>query len=663
MTLNQHRGANDGDCAADDNDDDDSPSNRSTAPTVGDVLLARFDRRQALKGLSAVAAVAVLGPVVRVVAPAHASADAPSPSTLTFAELHHGETETHAVAEGYDAQLLIRWGDPVEAGSPAFDPTAQTAAAQAGQWGYNNDYVGFMPLPAGSQAADHGLLCVNFEYTDPHLMFPGMSDGELDAITRERADIEMAAHGHGVIEIRRDNTSNTWAVAGDSPFARRITALATECRVSGPAAGNPRLQTSADPSGMRVIGTLNNCAGGKTPWGTVLIAEENFDTYFGGDPAKTPDPDAYARYGIEGSPRYAWYRFHDRFDIEKEPNEPNRFGWMVEVDPYDPASTPVKRTALGHFKHEGATTIVSKDGTLAVYMGDDERFEYIYRFVTGRPFDANDPAADRDLLDNGVLSVARFDADGTLTWLPLIWGEDPLTAENGFDSPADVLIDTRRAADLLGATPMDRPEDVEPNPVTGIVYAVLTNNTKRAAEQADPANPRGPNPHGHIIEMIPPGTRGADRDHTAAVYRWEIFILAGNPAAPDDGARYHPQTSADGWFASPDNVAFDRQGRIWIATDGAPKVGIADGAWAADTEGPGRALPRHFYRTPLGAELCGPEFNTDDSAYFAAVQHPGDTKGSTFDRPSTRWPDFTDGVPPRPSVQVIVKKGGGAVGV
>jgi hypothetical protein len=661
MSLKRPCGASEGDSAP--NNEDDRPSNRSTAPTVGDVLLARFDRRQALNGLSAVAAVAALGPVVRIVAPAQASADVAAASTLTFAELPHGETDTHAVADGYEAELLIRWGDPVEAGAPAFDPAAQTAAAQAGQWGYNNDYVGFMPLPAGSQVADHGLLCVNFEYTDPHLMFPGVTDGDLDVITREKADIEMAAHGHGVIEIRRNTAANTWSVVPDSPFARRITALETECRLSGPAAGHARLQTSADPSGTRVIGTLNNCAGGKTPWGTVLIAEENFDTYFGGDPAKTSDPEVYARYGIEGSPRYAWYRFHDRFDIEKEPNEPNRFGWMVEVDPYDPASTPVKRTALGHFKHEGATTIVSKDGTLAVYMGDDERFEYIYRFVTERPFNASDPAANRDLLDDGVLSVARFDADGTLTWLPLIWGEGPLTAENGFGSPADVLIDTRRAADLLGATPMDRPEDVEPNPVTGIVYAVLTNNTKRTAEQSDPANPRGPNPHGHIIEMIPPGTRGSDRDHTAPVYRWEIFILAGNPAAPEDGARYHPRTSADGWFASPDNVAFDHHGRIWIATDGAPKVGIADGAWAADTEGPGRALPRHFYRTPLGAELCGPEFHTDDSAYFAAVQHPGDTKGSTFDSPSTRWPDFTDGVPPRPSVQVIVKKGGGAVGV
>jgi secreted PhoX family phosphatase len=629
-----------------------------TAATFGDIVLARYSRREAMRGLTAVAALSLLSPLLPVaVRPAAASS-----TSLAFAEVPHGDTETHVVAEGYEAQTLIRWGDPISAGAPPFDPLDQTADKQSQQWGYNNDYVGYMPLPRGSQSPDRGLLCVNFEYTDTHLMFPGLKEGDVAQVTKAQTEIELAAHGHAIVEIARDNATNRWSVVLDSPYNRRITALATECRMSGPAAGHPRLKTSADPSGRRVVGTLNNCAGGKTPWGTVLIAEENFDQYFAGDVEKSPEASNHKRIGIKATSPYAWWRHHDRFNIDKEPNEPNRFGWIVEIDPYDPQSVPVKRTALGRFKHEAATTVVNKDGRVVAYSGDDERFQYIYKFVTNGRFDAADRAANRNLLDDGVLFVARFEADGRLIWLPLVWGTGPLTPANGFGSQADVLIETRRAADLLGATPMDRPEDVEANPLSGIVYVALTNNTRRKADGVDAANPRGPNPHGHILELIPPGGNADDRDHGALEYRWEIFLLAGDPRNPEHGARYHPGVSENGWFSSPDNVAFDRQGRLWIATDGFPRYGVADGAYVTETHGPNRALTRHFYRTPKGAELCGPEFNTDDTAYFAAVQHPGDTKGSTFDQPSTRWPDFKDGMPPRPAIQVIVKKGGGIVG-
>ena len=634
--------------------------NPLTAATIGDVIAARLNRRDALKGLTAVAALGALAPLTGLIGSQPAAA-ASTPSSLSFKEIEHGTTENHVVAEGYEALTLIRWGDPLEAGAPAFDPLRQTAAAQAKQWGYNNDYVGYLPLPKGSASPNHGLLCVNFEYTDAHLMFPALKDGDIEAHSREQAEIEMAAHGLGIVEIRRAD-GGAWATVKESPYNRRISLMLTECVIAGPAAGHARLKTAADPTGKKVIGTLNNCAGGKTPWGTVLSGEENFNLYFAADAAETAESANHKRIGIKAKSRHAWSRYHERFDVAKEANEPNRFGWIVEIDPYDPKAAPIKRTALGRFKHEGATCVVNKDGRLAVYSGDDEAFEYVYRFVSKGRYDPAAGAANGLLLDDGTLSVARFEADGTLTWLPLVQGQGPLTPVNGFASQADVLIECRRAADLLGATPMDRPEDVEPNPVSGIVYVALTNNKLRKADNLNAPSPRGPNAAGHVIELIPPGATGADRDHAADRFTWQIFLLAGDPAKPESGAKYHPEITANGWLAAPDNVAFDPAGRIWIATDGAPQLGFADGVWAAETEGPAKALTRMFYRTPIGAEMCGPEFNPDGTAFFVAVQHPGDSKGSTFDQPSTRWPDFVDGMPPRPSVQVIVRKGGGTIG-
>ncbi|SDG47038.1 PhoX family protein [Roseospirillum parvum] len=674
--------------------DDDTPTNPSTRRTFADIFadrLARLgegdstmavgagllaagavggslfsgalSRRALLKGTAATAAVAGLAGGAGVALGARPAEAAAGESSLTFPPLPHSYDANSHVADGYEIQTLIRWGDPVVAGAPEFDPMNQSAAAQAKQFGYNNDFVAFMPLPVGSKTPDHGLLCVNHEYTNPHLMFPGIADGDIESLSKEQVDIEMAAHGHAVVEIKREG--NTWQVVKDSPLNRRMTALETEFELTGPAAGTDRAKTKADPSGTKVIGTVNNCAGGKTPWGTILFAEENFHGYFWGNPEATAEAENYKRLGL-GKARYAWGKFHDRFNVDKEPNEPNRFGWMVEYDPYDPTSTPKKRTTLGRFKHEGATTVLNKDGRVVVYAGDDQRFEYVYRFITKGTYNPDDRAANMGLLDEGTLSVARFNEDGSIDWLPLVHGNGPLTAENGFKDQADVMIDVRKAADLMGATPMDRPEDVEPNPVNGIIYAMMTNNTKRKADDLNVVNDRAANRHGHVVEIIPPGTaadgNGAEADHTADRYTWDIFLKAGNPAKPEDGALYGGDVGENGWLSCPDNVAFDSKGRIWIATDGGPKSGIADGVWAADVTGPARAVTRRFYACPQGAELCGPEFTPDDGAYFAAVQHPGDEKGSTFDNPSTRWPDFADNMPPRPAVQVVVKKGGGAIG-
>ncbi len=633
-------------------DDDDLPSNRSGNTPFAAVAEAHLSRRQVLAGLAGTAA---LGALASTVVSRKALANSAN-STLTFAEIPHVYDETHQVAPGHTADVLIRWGDPVLADAPTFDPDNQTPEAQARQFGYNCDYIGYMPLPAGSSDGRHGLLCVNHEYTNKHLMFPGVD--RKTALNRQQTDIEMAAHGHTVIEIAKDG--GKWKPVAGSRYNRRIH-VGTAMKISGPAAGHDRLKTNADPTGRQVFGTLNNCAGGTTPWGTVMIAEENFHGYFGGDPKKTPEARNYRRYGLRAKSGYSWSAHHDRFDVEKEPNEPNRFGWMVEFDPYDPASVPVKRTALGRFKHEGATATVNRDGRIVIYSGDDQRFDYIYKFVSTGRFDPNNRAANADLLDSGTLFSARFNADGTLDWLPLVWGTAPLTPANGFASQADVLIETRRAADLLGATPMDRPEDVEPNPVTGVVYVMLTNNTRRKADQVDAANPRTNNAHGHIVEMIPPG-RGTDADHAALRFRWDLPLMAGDPRNKKDGAKYHPAVSAAGWLSTPDNCAFDTKGRLWIATDGAPKSGFADGVWATDCEGDGRMLTKHFFAAPRGAEFCGPCLTPDDRTFFGAIQHPADEKGSDYANPSTRWPDFKDGMPPRPSVVAITKDDGGEIG-
>ncbi len=627
--------------------DDDIIANPSAETSIGELIERRLSRRGALAGLAGTAVFAALG--------GKAGAQSGSPSSFTFKEVPHVNDPTHHVPDDYEVQVLIRWGDPVLPGAPAYDPAQQSAAAQALQFGYNNDFLGLHALPAGSASGDRFLLVVNHEYTNTNLMLAGIGEGREARlrVDKPQAEIEMAAHGGSVLELSREG--RRWKVVDASRYARRIDAN-TPMRLAGPAAGNGKMKTSADPAGTSVLGMFNNCAGGETPWGTWLTCEENINFYFTGDQAKHPDLMLAKRYGIGQRVAYAWGRYFDRFDFEKEPNEPNRFGWIVEIDPYDPQSTPVKRTALGRFAHEGCHHAVAKDGRVVCYMGDDSRFEYVYKFVTSRPWNPADRAANRDLLDEGTLYVARFDEGGKVAWLPLVHDQGPLTAENGFVSQADVVIGARRAGDLLKATPMDRPEDIEANKVNGCIYVALSNNGSRKPEQVNPANPRAKNDHGHILEIAP-----KDGDHAAAEGTWSILVAGGRPGK-DEGTKYHPQTSEDGWLTCPDNVTFDSRGRLWIATDSGEIAGIADGLYACDVAGPGRALTRQFFAAPKGAEVCGPTFTPDDRTLFLAIQHPGEGKGSTYESPATRWPDFKDGQPPRPSVLVITKKDGGAIG-
>lgn len=651
---------------------DGAGSNPTLNPTMGELISIRFSRRGLLKGALAVSAIAAsVGPAALMSAEkAQAASDgsaATNGSAFNFIEVEAGVDETHHVAEGYDAEVLLRWGDPLFPDSPEFDPKNQTAEAQRRQFGYNNDYVGFIPLDGSSE---HGLLVVNHEYTNEHLMFPGivtLAEGKLKVAPADktRVDVEMAAHGGTIVEIRK--VDGKWQVVREGKLNRRITST-TPMQITGPAAGSDRLKTVADATGTQVIGTLNNCAGGVTPWGTYVMAEENFHGYFLGKlPEGHKEAANYKRYGVPEA-SYEWGNIYDRFDLAKEPNEPNRFGWIVEVDVNDPNAVPKKRTAMGRFKHEGAESIVAKDGRVVFYLGDDERFDYVYKFVTAGTFNPNDRAANMDLLDSGTLYVAKFDADGALEWLPLVFGQGPLTAANGFDSQADVLIETRRAADLLGATKMDRPEDVQPNGVNGKVYVMLTNNTRRKDDQVDAANPRAKNAFGHIIEIAE-----ADGDFAATKGKWEVLLKCGDPSVAAVGASFSTDTTRNGWFGMPDNCAVDAAGRLWVSTDGNnPKdTGRTDGLWAVDTEGGARATSKLFFRVPVGAEMCGPLFTPDDRTAFVAVQHPGDggTDWEPFGRPSyyedlsTRWPDFKDDMPVRPAVVAITKKDGGKIGV
>lgn len=628
-----------------------NPRIAAGAETISTLIERRLSRRGFLGGLAAASALAACATRPEGDAAFAAQEEA---GVFRFTELARGLDETHHVAEGYRADLLMRWGDPLWEDSPAFDPLNQSAAAQQRQFGYNNDFIGFVPLDPSEDGSPRGLLCVNHEYTSTNLMFPGVTKGYPATVTREIALTEIAAHGGTIVEIRKGATG--WQPVIGSPFNRRIMAD-TPMDIHGPAAGHPRLRTTDDPSGTLVLGTMNNCAGGITPWGTYLMAEENINGNFLGKlPEGHPEADNHKRMGVPGG-WYQWGRHVDRFDVSKEPNEPNRFGWVVEVNIADPTSKPRKRTALGRFKHEGAETVLAPDGRVVAYMGDDQVFDYVYKFVSARAYVPGVTGFEDNLLDEGTLYVARFDADGTLAWLPLVHGQGPLTAENGFHSQADVLIETRRAGDLLGATPMDRPEDVEANPGTGRAYVMLTNNKGRKADDVNDANPRGPNRFGHIIEIVEPGG-----DFASETSRWEILVKCGDPAVAEVGAVWNPLTTENGWFASPDNCAIDASGRLWVSTDGNDDTGAADGLWALETEGPRRGTGRHFFRVPVGAELCGPRFTADGETLFVAVQHPGDGDGASYEAPTTRWPDFGDASPPRPSVLVITREGGGPIG-
>ncbi|MEV5693198.1 PhoX family protein [Micromonospora globbae] len=576
---------------------------------------------------------------------------------LTFTPIPPNKLDTLVVPNGYDHAVVIKWGDEVVPGAPEFDLHRQTAAAQAKQFGYNNDFVGVLPLDKHGRRA---LLVVNHEYTNEDLMFPGFPG--LDNLSVEQIRVAMAAHGMSVVELERVDETGQWRPVGKGrrPYNRRVTALGTTFDLTGPAAGSAWLRTAADPKGRTVVGTLNNCAGGVTPWGTVLSGEENFNQYFvGGDGAPAELKPKLERYGIPTTTRYPsgsrkWDRADERFDLARHPNEAHRFGWVVEIDPFDPESRPRKHTALGRFKHEGANVIIAKSGHAVAYMGDDERFDYLYKFVSDKKFMPGDSAVARrhnlTLLESGTLYVAKLEgnsageidgsgklpSDGAFNgrgrWIRLVSGNrsyvDGMTA-------ADVLTFTRLAGDKVGATKMDRPEDVEPSRLTGKVYVALTNNTNRGVgsnPKADEANPRNANKHGQILELVE--DRG---DNSAETFAWSLPIVCGDPSDPSTYFAGYDKTRVSP-ISCPDNVAFDATGNLWISTDG-NALGSNDGLFATALEGPERGHLKQFLTVPLGAETCGPFITEDNRSVFVAVQHPGEITGASVEKPASTWPD------------------------
>ena len=623
--------------------------NTSAESNFAEIASRQLSRRSLLVASGSLAAAAALPTFLAGCTPGERESSTAPPARLDFDPIAPVPEKVDAITvpDGYRWTPILRWGDPLFADSPEFAPESPNAAAQALQFGYNNDFLAIMDVDRLGRSA---LLCCNHEFTNRAIMFPP-SASEIQE--REALKTTMAAQGLSVVELERPARRQPWRYVRGAPPNRRITAH-TPFTLTGPAAGSDLVKTAADPTGRRVSGTFGNCSGSVTPWGTVLSGEENLSSYF------VADSNAFGgnRYGLDNRPSvYGWEAVDPRFDATQPDYaaEPHRFGYIVEIDPRDPQSTPLKHTALGRFNHEGANVRVDGDGTVAAYMGDDERFEYLYKFVARKKYRRGNSAAARrhnlQLLTDGDLYVARFsgtqrpgnDNLGQGAWVPL-------TLNGKSEVPGmtheEVLVFTRLAADRVKATPMDRCEDVEPNPRTGKVYVACTNNPDRGADGwpgPDGPNPRGGNQNGHVIEIAERGNRVS-----ATSFAWNLFLVCGDS---DEAGRYF-----GGWegpvapISCPDNLTFDSVGNLWIATDGAPgSISKADGLFRVPLEGAERGRVVQFLAVPYQAETCGPVIHDRDGSVFVTVQHPGE-EGSWDDQLSY-FPDYVPaGAKPRPGV-------------
>jgi secreted PhoX family phosphatase len=663
---------------------DERPSNTSANPSFHDVVEARTSRRGFMLGSLAALATGLYG-LPAITSKASLASSTAASGLLGFKPVPISKDDKTVVPDGYRVQVLAPWGTPLNGASPAYNPGAVTGADQSAQVGSHHDGMHFFPINGSSE---DGLLVMNHEYVEPR--FYNAVKWKSQAIDNETvvfdangmrdADevlAEINGHGCSVIRIRKGADGN-WAIA-DDPMNRRITGL-TLMEMSGPVRGSSHLVTKYSPDGTKTRGTLNNCAHGVTPWNTYMSAEENWAGYFVNTDKtdqKADLPREHARYGVPTEvSRYAWEKAlgaadeFARFDAsakgtsaaEDYRNEPNTFGWMIEFNPYDPASVPQKRTALGRFAHEGIVFAPATAGKPVVcYSGDDARFEYIYKFVSAKLYD---PAtANGSLLDEGTLHVARFNADGSGEWLALTPGQNGLTPENGFAGLADILVNTRLAADKAGATKMDRPEWGAVDPATGEVYFTLTNNNRRTQTQVDAVNPRAENNFGQIVRW-----RYEGRDHAATRFQWDLFVIAGNKSS---SALFNGEAlGEDSIFACPDGLWCDANSRLWIQTDmgdiGPPFEGRLEAfgtnqMLAAD---PKTGEVRRFLTGPWGQEVTGVITTPDQKTMFVNLQHPGaHATGEQFAKGDfgSGFPDY-NGAVPRSATLVITREDGGVIG-
>lgn len=644
------------DLVHDELDPDDFSSNPSAAPTFIDVAQARLSRRSVLRGGMLAAAGFMTTSLLADTPAAYAAATgkpggaAGGGGLLGFRPIPPSTADEVVVPRGYTAVPFIPWGTPLHPsgprfvpGTPPLVPGGNTAADQEQQVGMHHDGMHYFPLGRGGDASRRGLLVLNHEYTDENYLHTGTTSRPArDQYTSGMVRKSQAAHGVTVAEIREDRPGS-WKVM-PSQRNRRITAN-TPMTFSGAAARSRALDTGAPADGRHPVGTINNCAHGVTPWGTYLTCEENFNGYFRVDQGgySTEQQELLSRYGVGGD-RYHWTTHDPRFVVTpNRPNEPNRFGWVVEIDPFSAASTPVKRTALGRMKHEGAFVHVADSGHVVVYMGDDQVNEYAYKYVSVRPW-RDMVSRGQSPLDEGTLYVAVFHEDGSGDWVPLVHGQGPLTQDNGFGDQADVLVKTRLAADALGGTRMDRPEWTTVDPATGMVYLTLTNNTSRA-EQQNAANPRARNPWGHIVRWQEEGG-----DHTATSFAWDLFLLAGQGRESGDGSTIDREDA----FGSPDGLWADPAGRIWIQTDGRQPESANNQMLAADptvVDDDGRPEMRRFFTGVPGSEVTGVIATPDQRTMFVNIQHP-----------AGHWPHQDGLSTPRSATVVVVKDDGGTIG-
>ncbi|WP_150051097.1 PhoX family protein [Methylomonas rhizoryzae] len=676
---------------------DEPMSNHSDNPHFSSILERRLSRRDMLTGSLTVAVAGMFGASgLGNLAEAATSGFLPptaggNPSfalnpSLGFTAVPPTRSDTATVPAGYKVQTLAPWGTPLTGSYPAYKADgSNTGAEQEQQVGMHHDGMYYFPMANNPNA--HGLLCVNHEYVDQYNLHQG---GANNSVPRPEDQVrkEIAAHGISVIEVKKDEFSGEWKIVYGQ-YNRRITGN-TPIEIRGPVRGSDFVKTKYSPNGTMTRGTLNNCANGYTPWGTYLTCEENWAGYFVN---KTGLPREHSRYGVSTSNgRYRWESAQGdadqyiRFDasvkadsaVDDYRNEPNGQGWVVEIDPFNPNSTPKKRTAMGRIAHEGCIVAPPQLGQPVVfYCGDDSQNEYVYKFVTKARYSKH---VNGNILDQGTLYVARFNEDGSGEWLPLDINDLAFQAAAfvkgvSFADQADVLVNTRLAADVVGATKMDRPEWGAVHPQTREVYMTMTNNASRNAGNIDAANPRGPNPYGHIIRWREQGNRS-----WATKFEWDIFVLGGTESdsqvLPEQGG---PALTQDNIFASPDGLWIDQNGILWIQTDmsGSQQLSGPFGANQMLAANPISGEIKRFLVGPNDQEVTGVVSTPDGKNLFVNFQHPGDrsSAGTGF---TSNWPDHgavyrhpgeatvvADPAGPRPrsSTIVISREDGGVVGL